>query len=264
MTAIDVNSDLGEGLGLWKMGDDRALLEIVSSANVACGFHAGDPSTMRSVCEVAAEQGVAIGAHVAYPDLAGFGRRFIDIDASEAARCRDLSDRRTRRVRRAAGSSVSYVKPHGASTTPSFITRSRQPRWWRASPRTHRSRCSVCPTRSHSIMPPPLGFVRSAARSSIVPTQPMAHWLRVACRVPCCTMSKRSRPAPCAWSARAGATTIDGAEIELVADSICVHGDTPGAVAIATAVRNALEGGGSRSVRSPHDEPVLPCGPPRW
>ena len=80
MTTIDLNSDLGEGFGHWSLGDDDALLGVVTSANVACGFHAGDASIMRGVCEQAAERGVAIGAQVGYRDLPGFGRRFIDIE----------------------------------------------------------------------------------------------------------------------------------------------------------------------------------------
>jgi UPF0271 protein len=83
--AIDLNADLGEGFGVWKLGDDDALLGIVTSANVACGFHAGDPSTMRRVCERAAELGVAVGAQVSYRDLPGFGRRFIDVEPGELA-----------------------------------------------------------------------------------------------------------------------------------------------------------------------------------
>ena len=76
MVAIDLNSDLGESFGVWKLGDDEAMLEVVSSANVACGFHAGDPSTLRAVCVAAVHNGVTIGAQVAYPDLLGFGRRY--------------------------------------------------------------------------------------------------------------------------------------------------------------------------------------------
>ena len=82
---MDLNSDLGEGFGIWKLGDDTALLGVITSANVACGFHAGDPSTMRKVCEEAAKIGVKIGAQVSYRDLAGFGRRFIDADPTELA-----------------------------------------------------------------------------------------------------------------------------------------------------------------------------------
>src|SRR5437764_6348569 len=80
---IDLNSDLAEGFGRWELGDDAALLRIVTSANVACGFHAGDPNVLRRACELAASSGVAIGAQVGYRDLAGFGRRFIDVAPAE-------------------------------------------------------------------------------------------------------------------------------------------------------------------------------------
>src|SRR6266568_3431537 len=80
---IDLNSDLGEGFGAWSMGDDAALLEIVTSANIACGFHAGDPSIMRRTCELAVARGVRIGAHISYRDLAGFGRRVIAVPPRE-------------------------------------------------------------------------------------------------------------------------------------------------------------------------------------
>lgn len=110
----DLNADLGEGFGRWTLTDDEALLSVVTSANVACGFHAGDPSTMRRVCEQAAERGVRIGAQVSYRDLAGFGRRAMDVPAAE------LTDEVAYQIgaleifARAAGSRVSYVKPHGA------------------------------------------------------------------------------------------------------------------------------------------------------
>ena len=77
---VDLNADVGESFGRWQLGDDAALLDMVTSANVACGFHAGDPLTLRRTCELAAARGVTIGAQVGYPDLAGFGRRFIDVE----------------------------------------------------------------------------------------------------------------------------------------------------------------------------------------
>src|SRR6266498_2411699 len=83
MPTIDLNSDLAEGFGAYRCGDDDALLNIVTSANVACGFHAGDPTIMRRVCHRAADHGVSIGAQVGYRDLAGFGRRAMDVDPSD-------------------------------------------------------------------------------------------------------------------------------------------------------------------------------------
>src|SRR5215467_7828274 len=80
---MDLNADLGEGFGIWRLGDDEAMLDVITSANVACGFHAGDPATMRRVCVASVARGVAIGAQVSYRDLAGFGRRRIDYDPAE-------------------------------------------------------------------------------------------------------------------------------------------------------------------------------------
>ena len=111
---MDLNADLAEGFGIWRLGDDEALLGVVTSANVACGFHAGDPSTMRRVCERAAERGVAVGAQVSYRDLAGFGRRFIDVDPRELADEVLYQIGALEACARAAGTKVSYVKPHGA------------------------------------------------------------------------------------------------------------------------------------------------------
>jgi UPF0271 protein len=111
---IDLNADLGEGFGVWRLGDDDALLEVVTSANVACGFHAGDAITMRRVCATAAERGVAIGAQVSYRDLAGFGRRRIEVSAAELAADVLYQVGALEACARAAGSRVRYVKPHGA------------------------------------------------------------------------------------------------------------------------------------------------------
>lgn len=111
---IDLNADLGEGFGRWRLTDDEALLASVSSANIACGFHAGDPATMRRVCALAAERGVRIGAQVSYRDLAGFGRRSMDVPAAELAAEVAYQIGALEIFARAAGSAVAYVKPHGA------------------------------------------------------------------------------------------------------------------------------------------------------
>jgi UPF0271 protein len=111
---MDLNSDLGEGFGSWTLGDDDALLEIVTSANVACGFHAGDATTMRRVTERCVERGVAIGAQVGYRDLPGFGRRFIDVDPHELTQDVIYQLGALDAFARVAGSRVRYLKPHGA------------------------------------------------------------------------------------------------------------------------------------------------------
>ena len=111
---VDLNSDVGEGYGAWKGGPDRELMGVITSANIACGFHAGDPSIMRRTCEMAVENNVSIGAHVSYPDLAGFGRRFIDMRADDLEDAMIYQMGALAACARAAGGSVTYVKPHGA------------------------------------------------------------------------------------------------------------------------------------------------------
>ncbi|HEV2636128.1 MAG TPA: 5-oxoprolinase subunit PxpA [Actinocrinis sp.] len=111
---IDLNADLGEGFGRWALTDDEGLLGVVSSANVACGFHAGDPSTMRRVCELAAAGAVRVGAQVSYRDLAGFGRRPMELPAAELADEVAYQIGALRVFAEAAGTPVAYVKPHGA------------------------------------------------------------------------------------------------------------------------------------------------------
>ncbi|MCQ9184930.1 LamB/YcsF family protein [Streptomyces sp. IBSBF 2953] len=113
-TAIDLNADLGEGFGRWRLTDDEHLLSVVTSANVACGFHAGDAVTMRRVCALAVERGVTIGAQVSYRDLAGFGRRAMDVPADELAAEVAYQIGALEVFARAAGARVAYVKPHGA------------------------------------------------------------------------------------------------------------------------------------------------------
>jgi UPF0271 protein len=111
---IDLNCDLGEGYGVWRLGDDAALLGLVTSANVACGFHAGDPQIMGAVVRAAAASGVAVGAQVSYADLRGFGRRPVEVP-SEELRCDVLYQLGALdALARAAGTRVSYLKPHGA------------------------------------------------------------------------------------------------------------------------------------------------------
>ncbi|GGI99656.1 LamB/YcsF family protein [Streptomyces brasiliensis] len=114
MGTIDLNADLGEGFGRWRLTDDERLLSVVTSANVACGFHAGDAATMRRVCELAAERGVTIGAQVSYRDLAGFGRRAMDVPPAELAAEVAYQIGALEVFARAAGTRVGYVKPHGA------------------------------------------------------------------------------------------------------------------------------------------------------
>ena len=111
---IDLNADLGESFGAWRLGDDDALLSIVTSANIACGFHAGDPLTIRRACAAAVARGVSIGAQVSYRDLAGFGRREMAVPADELAAEVLYQIAALDGIARAEGGRVGYVKPHGA------------------------------------------------------------------------------------------------------------------------------------------------------
>jgi len=241
MTAIDVNSDLGEGLGLWRMGDDDALLGIVSSANVACGFHAGDPSIMRRVCAIAAERGVAIGAHVSYADIAGFGRRFIDIDPAEL---RDLITYQIGALdafARAAGSRVSYVKPHGALYN-TIVHHQAQA-------------AAVVDGIAAYAKLPMLGLPHSIAlvhaeaagltpvREAFVDRAYNADGTLASRQLPGAVLHdiEEITDRTVRMVAEGWVGTIDGSEIRIQFDSLCVHGDTPGAVAIARATRDALE-----------------------
>lgn len=111
---IDLNADLGEGYGRWSLGDDEGLLRVITSANIACGYHAGDPATMRRTCRAAVEHGVAIGAQVSYPDIMGFGRRFLDMAPDDLAAAVVYQVGALRAMAAVSGGRVSYVKPHGA------------------------------------------------------------------------------------------------------------------------------------------------------
>ena len=112
--SIDLNADLGESFGHWQLGDDRAMLDLITSANVATGFHAGDPRNLRETCRLAVERGVVIGAQVGYRDLVGFGRRFIDVDPVELTAEIIYQVGALDALAASVGGQVAYVKPHGA------------------------------------------------------------------------------------------------------------------------------------------------------
>ncbi|MCZ4553928.1 LamB/YcsF family protein, partial [Gordonia rubripertincta] len=114
MSIIDLNSDIGESFGRWELGDDKAMLDLVTSANIACGFHAGDPSTIARTARWSVERRVRIGAQVAYRDLAGFGRRFVDASKTELTDDIVYQIGGLQALTGAAGGRVTYVKPHGA------------------------------------------------------------------------------------------------------------------------------------------------------
>ncbi len=239
---IDLNSDLGEGFGVWRLGDDEALLDVVSSANVACGFHAGDPPTMRAVTAKAAIAGVAIGAQVGYRDLVGFGRRRIDIAPGE------LTDDVLYQIGaldgfcRAAGTKVRYVKPHGAlyNTTVDDETQAAaviRAVWDydRTLPVLGLPGSSLL---SHAEQVGLTGIAEGFADRAYTPEGRL-----VPRRHPGALITdERAVLARAVLMAQTGVVlAVDGSELHLPVRSLCVHGDTPGALTLARRVRAALE-----------------------
>ena len=253
---IDLNSDLGESLGAWTMGDDAAMLAIVSSANVACGFHAGDAAGMLRTLRSAAERGVVVGAHVAYPDLAGFGRRNMDVASADLQADVIYQIGALQALARAAGTAVRYVKPHGAL----YNTIAHDER---------QARDVIAAIRAVD-----LGLVLVALAGAPLVAWARAEGLRVVAEAfadraytPQGTLvSRRDKGAVLHDAEQVAArmlrlardgvvTAIDGSTVAIQADSICVHGDSPGAVDMARQVRAVLEQAGV-AVRSFVDLPA--------
>ncbi|WP_297083192.1 LamB/YcsF family protein [uncultured Demequina sp.] len=247
--AIDLNADLGEGFGRWTLTDDAGLLVSVTSANVACGFHAGDPATMRRVCEDAVARGVAIGAQVSYSDLAGFGRRAMEVPPAELAAEVAYQIGALQVFAAAAGGEVAYVKPHGALYNRVVGDRS-QADAVVAGVRL----ASDAGGRELPLLGLPGAVVLDAARAAGLPTVTEAFADRAytadGTLVPRgdegAVISDRDAVVERAVAIATGAPVraIDGSELVLVAQSLCVHGDTPGAVALAGTVRAALADAG--------------------
>ncbi|MCT1997363.1 LamB/YcsF family protein [Brachybacterium muris] len=242
--SIDLNADLGEGLGVWPMGDDEAMLQVVATANIACGAHAGDPSTMRRACAGAARNDVAITAHVAYPDLLGFGRRFQDIAPGELTDQVIAQVGALRAIAAAEGTRVRGVKPHGAlynalahhevqaaAVLTALIELGIEgPLPLVAAPGAVVARLAadagipvVLEAFTDRAYTPDGTLVPRSVQGSVLtdPDQVVAQALSI-------TREHRVR-------------TLDGTWIPIRAGSLCLHGDTPGAVALAQRVRAALE-----------------------
>lgn len=245
MAAIDLNSDLGEGFGPWPMGDDTAMLAIVTSANIACGFHAGDPAGILTVLREAARRGVSVGAHIGYRDLVGFGRRNMDPSSTELVADTIYQIGALQGLAQAAGTKVSYVKPHGAlyntiahdarqaadvitgikAIDPSLVLMALA-----GAPIVEQAReaglsvvCEAFADRAYNVDG---SLVNRRLESSVIhdPEVIAERMLR---------MVNEQR-----------VTAIDGTDIAIDAQSICVHGDNPTAVAIAAALRERLEARG--------------------
>jgi UPF0271 protein len=242
---IDLNADLGESFGAWQLGDDKALLAIVTSANIACGFHAGDPLTIRRACAGAVARGVTIGAQVSYRDLAGFGRREMKVPAEELAAEVLYQIAALDGVARAEGGRVRYVKPHGALYN-------------RAMTDPEQAAAIASATVSYDPALPLLTLPGSALEIAAADVRLPAITEAFADRAyrDDGTLVPRGQPGavltdPEAVAARAvrmivdgTVETISGAVLEVSPRSICVHSDTPGAVLLAGAIRTALERAG--------------------
>ena len=245
MSAIDLNSDLGESLGAWTMGDDAAMLDIVSSANVACGFHAGDPAGILATLKAAQARGVSVGAHVAYPDLVGFGRRNMDVASADLVADVIYQIGALQGLARAAGTRVAYVKPHGALYN-TIAHDERQARDVIAAIRAVDADLALVVLAGS----PLVGWAQAAGLRVI------AEAFADRAYTPQGTLvSRRDKGAVLHDSALVAARmlrlvrdgvveAVDGSLARVQADSICVHGDSPGAVEMARAVRMALESDG--------------------
>jgi UPF0271 protein len=238
---IDLNSDLGESYGPWRMGDDAAMLDLVTSANIACGGHAGDPETMFETVRLAVARGVAIGAHPGYPDREGFGRRVIPCSTGEIERFVAAQTGALMGAAALAGGTVVYVKPHGALGNLA----------------AENTDVAIAIARSVNAVSPDLALLAMAGSALEAEGQRMG--LAVFSEIfadrgyqPNGRLVPRGKPGAMIEDAEEAAhrlvdfcrsglmPTIDGSSIPFPAHSICVHGDSPGAVAMARIIRDAL------------------------
>lgn len=244
---LDLNADLGEGYGDWSMGDDEAMLDVVTTANIACGGHAGDPRTMRAAVRACRERGVALTAHVAYPDLQGFGRRFLDITPADLTDLLIVQVGGLQAMARAEGTAVRGVKPHGALYTAIAA---------------HEGQAAAVVQAlvelggTLPLVAAPGAVVADLAREAGI--EVVLEGFADRAYLADGTLAPRSRPGavltdPESVVAQAssialerGVHTTEGSWVELPVRTLCLHGDTPGAVALARAVRSRLELAGVR------------------
>ncbi len=248
MTRIDLNSDIGESFGAYTMGMDEAVLDVITSANVACGWHAGDPMVMQKTVALAAARGVSVGAHPGYPDLLGFGRRSLGCSLEEVRNYVIYQVGALQAFCRAAGVTLAHVKPHGALYNTAV-----------ADPRVGRAIMEAV-----AAVDPALYYVALAgAGAGEVRRQAAEVGIRVMFEAfpdrsytPEGRLTPRSRsgavihdPAEAArralQMARDGSVTAtDGTVIPLSAQTLCVHGDNPEALALVQTIRDTLSGAG--------------------
>ena len=242
---IDLNSDVGESYGAWRLGDDEALLDVVTSANVACGFHAGDPATMRRTVALAAANGVAIGAQVSYPDLVGFGRR--ELGATPAQIRDDVLYQlgALDGICRAEDTRVRYLRPHGALYHRCAIDP--------AAAEAAIAACHAFDPDLAVVAPPGSAMLHAAEAAGLRTVREGFADRRYA---PDGGLAPRDSADAVVTDVEAAVAqalglvcdsavaAIDGSVLATQIDTICIHGDTPGAGALARAVRDALEQAG--------------------
>ena len=236
---MDLNSDLGEGYGAWRMGDDAAMLAIVSSANVACGFHAGDPLTILSTLREAAQRSVSVGAHVSYPDRVGFGRRKIDVTPAELTADVVYQIGALQGLAAVAGTRVSYVKPHGALYN-TIAEDAAQADAVIAAIRAVDPRLILMGLAGASV----LGRARAAGLTVVAEAFAdrgyTAAGALVSRREPGAVLHDPDEVAArmLRLATEGVIEATDGSLLRLDAQSICVHGDNPDAVAMARRIRD--------------------------
>jgi len=238
---IDLNADLGEGFGPWVMGDDPGMLDLVTSANIACGGHAGDPETMFATLQAAARRGVVVGAHPGYADPMGFGRRVIPMGVPELGRMVAAQIGALQGVAALAGVPVAYVKPHGALANLAAED---------AGAAAAIAAAVRAVSRDLALLAMSGTELERAGRAAGVPVYSEVFADRA--YLPNGRLVPRSRPDALIHDPEAAAArllafldsglmpVIGGAPVALVAHSVCVHGDSPGAVAMARRIRARL------------------------
>jgi UPF0271 protein len=240
-TKVDLNADMGESYGRWTLGDDAALMPHLTSANLACGFHGGDPHVMRRTVALALEHGVGIGAHVAFPDLIGFGRRRLAATPEEVEDYIVYQAGAVRAFAEAAGGRLQHVKPHGALYT-SIVD----------SPELARAAASAVAALGPDVillMPPSVAAAAAEAGVPFVPEGYVDLDYDAAGKLVLERAKQVRDPQEMGEKAvrlvrERRVRTIDGGDLELEVESICVHGDAPNAPEIALAIRAALEAAG--------------------
>lgn len=242
---IDLNSDMGEGFGPWKMGDDAALLDIVTSANIACGFHAGDPDVMAQTMETAVAKGVGIGAHPGYADLKGFGRRPLPLGQDEIANAVAYQLGAAQAMARRAGGRVRHLKLHGALSNIASVDA---------------ELARACYRAALDVDPEIIIMVLAATAMEQVVRDLGCNWAGeiFADRAynDDATLVSRGTPGAVLHDAKVAAPRIlrmlkagaiiseSGKQIPCRIDTVCLHGDTPDAVAMARGIRQHLQQAG--------------------